>query len=245
MMSAPASRYCAWMPAIDVGPGQDEQVVVALEIVRVRGEALAAEVGFREAAGAGPSCPWRRRGRGCGAARAAAMIAVSAGRVIGSHQERAFRRRGLVPAATSTTNGSPAVRAPTRTRTSVRPAPASSACRSSFGKALPAVAERVAHPALVVRPQVEHEHATALASGRAPLRRRRAPARAAWCSACDSSATSTLASSSGSRSSSPRFQVTLRDVPPRRAAPWRGPSTSAERSTATTLRAQCAASSDR
>ena len=33
---------------------------------------------------------------------------------------------------------------------------------------------------------------------------------AAWCSACDSSATSTLASRSGSFSSSPRFQITLR-----------------------------------
>ena len=47
-----------------VGPRQDEQIVVAAQIVRVVREALAAEVGFGQLDAAGSSSPSRRRGRG-------------------------------------------------------------------------------------------------------------------------------------------------------------------------------------
>ena len=42
MMSAPASRYSRWIVGDDVGLGQREQVVVALQVARPVGEALAA-----------------------------------------------------------------------------------------------------------------------------------------------------------------------------------------------------------
>ena len=44
MMSAPAARYWPWISLIDVGARQDQQIVVALEILRVILEPLAAEV---------------------------------------------------------------------------------------------------------------------------------------------------------------------------------------------------------
>ena len=86
MMSAPASRYAWWIPPIDVGPRQHQDVVVALEVVRVSAKRVAAEVGLRRACGAGSSCPWRRRGRGCGREQLVeeARISVIDGSVLGS-----------------------------------------------------------------------------------------------------------------------------------------------------------------
>ena len=78
------------------------------------------------------------------------------------------------------------------------PALASSALQMIVGEAVPAVAERVAHPGLVVRSQVEHQHAAARRAARATASATASAGSAAWCSACDSSTTSTLASSSGS-----------------------------------------------
>ena len=49
----------------DVRPRQRQQLVVALEVVRMVREALAAEVAPRRAGSAGSSCPSRRRGSGC------------------------------------------------------------------------------------------------------------------------------------------------------------------------------------
>ena len=46
MMSAPASRYSRWIPAMIVGLGQREQVVVALQVARPVREPLAAVAGL-------------------------------------------------------------------------------------------------------------------------------------------------------------------------------------------------------
>ena len=77
MMSLPASRYWWWILPIDVGPREHEQVVVALEIAWMVREALAAEVRFGRACGAGSSCPSRRRGRGCASPGHAASSDIS------------------------------------------------------------------------------------------------------------------------------------------------------------------------
>ena len=77
-------------------------------------------------------------------------------------------RRALVPDAISTVNGSPALRAPTPTLTSASPAAASIRLQLVVGEAEPAIAELGAHPLLVVRAQIEQQHA---AAGRRDARR--------------------------------------------------------------------------
>jgi len=49
MMSAPAVRNASWMPRIGLGLRQDEQIVVALEIGGMIGEARAAKGGLVQA----------------------------------------------------------------------------------------------------------------------------------------------------------------------------------------------------
>ena len=57
MMSAPASRYARWIVGDHVRAGEHQQVVVALEVARPVGEALAAVVAPRRAGASGSSVP--------------------------------------------------------------------------------------------------------------------------------------------------------------------------------------------
>ena len=103
-------------------------------------------------------------------------------------------------------------RAPTLTLTSVRPARA--ACASARSSLKPS--QRSPSFARTHSSSCSRRSSTSTRPPGTDDARRfgeRAPDRAAWCSACDSSATSTLASCSGSFSSSPRFQMTLRHAP--------------------------------
>ena len=122
--------------------------------------------------------------------------------------------------------------------TSVSPAPASIAVSSSSANPSQRSPSLVAHPLLVVRAQVEQQHAAAGRRRCAPLRRPRAPDPAAWCSACDSIATSTARPSIGSFSSSPFFQITLETRRRAGQRPARASAPSADRSTAMTREAQ-------
>ena len=99
------------------------------------------------------------------------------------------------------------------------------------------VAELGPHPLFRVRSEIEDQDTTARNRDPRGLDdgARRDPA--AWCSACDSSATSTLSSFTGSFSSSPRFQMTF-ETRRRRASPLARSSTTADRSTAMTRAAQ-------
>ncbi len=149
------------MLADDVGPRQHQQVVVALQVARVILEALAAEVGL------GQLVPLDHRAH-------RAVEDEDALREQSSSQScrsscmlvRAFAwlraiRGGFVPDATSTVNGSPALRAPTPTLTSRSPAAVSS--RFSSPSSEPEASDRRASPAPIppVLPQVEHQHAAA------------------------------------------------------------------------------------
>ena len=158
MMSAPASRYCAWISSMTSGRVSTSRSLSPLRSLRMVGEALAAEVGLARACGAGSSCPSRRRGRGCGGRGASQGASRSSGtperKLTGAsaagwqcpdwrvgkgaagdeHHERDRRCRG----------------APTATRTWSKPAPSSQPVICGLVEALPAIAELAAHPAFVM-----------------------------------------------------------------------------------------------
>ena len=151
---------------------QDSRSLLPLQIAS--GDSRTARRGSppRSACSAGSSCPSRRRGRGRGGR---APFAVSNAVSISDDPCASVRgwwqrvcvvsplepAAGFVPLATSTVNGSPVRRAPTVTLTSVSPAPSSIAASSLVREPEPSIAEPIAHPALVVLAQVEHQHAAA------------------------------------------------------------------------------------
>ena len=103
-----------------------------------------------------------------------------------------------------------------RDLTSLSPAPAQQSRERLVGEAVPAIAEPLGHPLLIVLAQVEHEHAAAGDDDAGGFGDARAPGPAAWCSACDRMATSTDRVAQRHRSISPCRQVMLRT--PRRLA---------------------------
>ena len=155
---------------------------------------------------------------------------------------RADGRLVLRPLAMSTVNGSPAWRAPTPTLHVAQPGAASAAprARRRRSRASGRRAGRAPSPRRARAGRAPARGRRARGCGR--LRRRRAPDLPAWCSACDSSATSTLASASGSFSSSPRLPGDVRDAAPARASARARRARRRERSTAMTRAAQRAAS---
>ena len=257
MMSAPASRYWRWMSRDDVGPRQHQHVVVALEVVAVRGEALAAEVALLE------PVPLNHR------AHRAVEDGDAVGRAVGrdthelSSQSSVFSgnvprcrwpssavplsgricgQAGSDPPATSTVNGSPERRAPTRTVTSSKPARGQQLAQPVVAEAEPLVAELRADPGFVVLAEDRGR-----ARGRRDAGSRRASASAAsggsaWWSACDSSATSTERSFERQPLELAALPDDVLDLAARRPSPARAPARPADRSTAMTRRAQRAAS---
>ena len=160
------------------------------------------------------------------------------------HQPSAVIRQRFRPLAINTVKGSPVRRAPVDDLDVLEARALQQRPQRVVIEAEPPIAEAFAGPRL---PRG--------GAGRARARGRRAASRArplpsaragsaAWCSACDSSATSTLASSRGTASRSPRFQTML--LTRRRRASARARfNTSVERSTAITRRAHRAASTVR
>ena len=128
------------------------------------------------------------------------------------------------------------------TLTSVSPASVSNAFEPLVAEAEPAIAEPVAHPGLVVLAQIEHQHA---AAGHEDARRLGERARGivgVVQRLRQQRDVDAARRAIGSFSSSPRFQMTLRDAAPRRQRPARASSTSGDRSTAITRDAQRLAS---
>ena len=114
-----------------------------------------------------------------------------------------------VPLATSTANGSPARRAPTLTLTSREAGARQQARQRLVGEAEPAIAELVAHPLFVVRAQVEDQQPPARAQDARRFGERRVPGRRRDAAPATAAPRRPMRSSSGSFSSSPRFQVML------------------------------------
>ena len=182
MMSAPASRYSAWMLGDHVGPRQHQHVVVALEILRVRLEALAAEIGFGQLVALDHGAhravededAFGEQAFECRGRRA---VVVSGARCFVCVIGYFLLFVGFVPIASSTANGSLVRRAPSATRTSSKPARVSMPDRCSSLNPNQLIAELLAHPGLVVRAQVEDQQPAARLAGRARLRRARRPDR--------------------------------------------------------------------
>ena len=100
------------------------------------------------------------------------QIREHVGRGVGVSHERIFFRRSLMPLAMTTVNGSPARRDPTVTCTRDKCATRQHGTQLVVVKSQPRIAELFAHPALMMRPQLEHEHMATGTDRPAPLRRR-------------------------------------------------------------------------
>ena len=153
-----------------------------------------------------------------------------------------FGISGLTPDAISTTNGSPVCLRADLHADVLQPGAAAGARRARRRRS------RGADRRSGRAPSAGRARAGRGSSRRPPGRRMRTASTsassgsAAWCSACESSATSTEASRSGSRARSPFFHCDVGHAPPRRPAPWRARAPSSERSMPKTVRAQRAAS---
>ena len=179
-------------------------------------------------------------GSGCGRIGHVKTLRALSGLVAFVREAVARSASGLVPLAISTVNGSPVRRAPTVTLICSRPA--SRRRPRSFSSEKP-----VHRSPRRSRTQASLCSLRSSSSTRPPgttMRAASAIARAgslAWWRACESRATSTLASSIGSFSSSPFFQVTF-DTRRRAASSFARSRTAVERSTAITFDAQRLAS---
>ena len=78
-----------------------------------------------------------------------------------SFRRASFRRLPLVPAAISTVNGSPVRRAPTRTIVLVNPASCNRPASARLAEAEPAIAELRLHPGFFVLTQIQHKQPAA------------------------------------------------------------------------------------